>query len=204
MPKRQTLNTCTFQSIYVTTSCCGNNRLHGCQTPSMATCSDIPFPWISMEKYAFSKIVRWMLKLVILGGSNDGLVVASIFWRKSIILGHQFLWDLWRLYPLWHLFSCGCFIAHDVDTFRLVLHFSAVLTFESIRPLINALPWFACACIDISVLFRYDHIYSTLIALGCWLESSSFYRPGRSYQLRSQNPKEDTFRVILRASSKVS
>lgn len=63
--------------------------------------------------------------------------------------------------------SCLCYITKEACLFPLVLPSSSFLDYESIRALDIALPWSACVCIVLSVLFCLQDIHNTLFTSGC-------------------------------------
>lgn len=130
------------------------------------------------------------------------LLMALIFWRTSIQTSFVLRSSLPFETISWHLFHCVCFIVHDISTFSIVLHIWVVLVFESFRPHSIFLPWFAYLCIFSTIPRQHHVIYSALLASGCWLESSRFYRlDGRLCQPRLQSPKEVTFGTAFRKAS---
>lgn len=63
----------------------------------------------------------------------------------------------------------------DLHVCNLVKRFES-LSCRIIRPLDTAQPWFTCPCLVLSMLFRHQDIYKTLLASGSWLEHSIICR----------------------------
>lgn len=73
-------------------------------------------------------------------------------------------------------------------TFSAHATFSSLFAFKSPRPLGISLLWFACASIVVTTI-RHRDINSILLASGCWLKSSLFYRLRRLSLMASESER---------------